>query len=33
MKTLTLKVTIEGGSSQLGIYYKLVKKSMLQKPV
>ena len=26
MKTLTLKVTIEGGLSQLGIYYKLIKR-------
>ncbi|KYH06504.1 MULTISPECIES: hypothetical protein [Chryseobacterium] len=33
MKTLTLKVTIEGGSSQLGIYYKLVKKEHASKPV
>ncbi|MDR3024578.1 hypothetical protein [Chryseobacterium sp.] len=33
MKKLTLKVTIEGGSSQLGIYYKLVKRGHTSNPV
>lgn len=33
MKTLTLKVTIQGGSSQLGIYYRLIRNGNLSAPI
>lgn len=33
MKTLTLKVTIQGGSSQLGIYYRLIRNGKLSAPI
>lgn len=33
MKNLKLKVTIEGGFSQLGIYYKLIKRGTEARPI